>query len=319
MTVTPRAITRQGARGSVARAAVLTLVAVLTALIAAGCASPVLAPGTSGDPSSSIPPEPADRIHQQAHDALARWADAVRQSGGASITFTDELSSVIGGFDTDDQKLAFMAGEVVTAKPIPNERSRGQVKWVEGATIDVNVLSAAAALQALVDAGEGDCGGCAPLHVTGADLASSLVDTSRGPAEVPTWVFSVAGLTARLTRVAVDESVTITPPPWNADDPPIGISIESATGSADSRKLEVSFIGAPGDASKSCGADYTAEGVESELAVVVIVLEHRNAGSGACTLVGAIRTARLTLASRLGDRTVLEIKQGLPVPVVAPS
>ena len=77
----------------------------------------------------------------------------------------------------------------------------------------------------------------------------------------------------------------------------------------------MTFVGAPGPASQSCGADYTAEAVESDTAIVVIVHEHPNPGGGACALVGATRTAKVTLASPLGKRAVLEIKEGRPVPV----
>ena len=102
------------------------------------------------------------------------------------------------------------------------------------------------------------------------------------------------------------------------DDPPVGLSIDRAIGGADSRDLEVVFTGAKEDASKPCGVDYTAESVESELAVVVIIHERRNPGPAACTLAGFERTATVRLESRLGDRIVLEVKQGLPVPVLAP-
>jgi hypothetical protein len=154
--------------------------------------------------------------------------------------------------------------------------------------------------------------------VTEAKLATGLVDTSRGTAEVPVWVYSLRGTAVRATRVAVDGSVTVDPPPWNADDPPEGISINWARGAADSRDLVVGFIGSGGDATKPCGAEYTAEAVESELAVVVIVHEERNPTPGTCTAEGHARTAELRLDARLGNRVVLEVKQGLPVPVEAP-
>lgn len=289
------------------------------ALIAAGCATPVLAPGASTSPDPD--PLPTDRIHLQAHDALARWADAVRRSGGASITFVGELTSQIGSWEDANgaNKEALMAGLVEAATTLPADTpSRKEVKWLDGATVEVNLLSATAALRALVEAGGGECDGCRTLLVTEANLATGLVETSRGPAEAPTWVFTIQGTAVRVTRVAVDESITVVPPPWNADDPPIGISIESAVGETDSRKLTVSFTGAVDDASKPCGADYTAEAVESELAVVVIVLEERNPTPGGCRLVGRTRTAEVTLESKLRDRAVLEIKQGLPVSVTAP-
>jgi hypothetical protein len=68
--------------------------------------------------------------------------------------------------------------------------------------------------------------------------------------------------------------------------------------------------------------DYTAEAIESELAVVVIVHERPYDGSGAsttaCDLAGALRTAKVTLGYPLGKRAVLEVQQGLPVPVTPP-
>lgn len=63
--------------------------------------------------------------------------------------------------------------------------------------------------------------------------------------------------------------------------------------------------------------DYTAEAVESDLAVVVIVTRHPRVGLGeACTAVGARRTATATLVAPLGDRVVLDLQQGAPVSLV---
>src|SRR5258706_426587 len=95
----------------------------------------------------------------------------------------------------------------------------------------------AAALAALVAGATGQCPECTPLRVTEAKLATSLVETSIGPAEVPVWVFSLAGSRVHVTQVAVDPSVTVVPPPWNADNPPEGLSVERAIGTSGSRKL----------------------------------------------------------------------------------
>jgi len=294
------------------------------ALIAA-CAGPAGGPGGSGAIlTGSQTQQPEDRVHRQAHEALARWADAIRKSGGASITFVGDLTGQIGDWEHavgDNNKSAVMAGLVEASSTLSDEKPAGdKVRWLDGSTVDVNLMSAADTLQALVDAGAGPCDGCAPVQVTGAQLATGLVETSRGPANAPIWVFTIEGSAVKVTRVAVDESVTVDPPPWNADDPPEGLSIESATGREDSKKLTVSFIGAVEGASKPCGADYTAEAVESDLAVVVIVHESRNTTAGPgimCDLVGKTRTAKVTLDSALGNRAVLEVKQGLPVPVTA--
>jgi hypothetical protein len=298
----------------------------LVGLVLAGCASPIFAPGGSGAPASDEAARPVDREHQQAQDALVRWADAVRESGGASIVFVGDLTSRIGTWEADvaaNNESALTAGMVQAVTDLTTDRpSRRAVKWLDDASVDVNVLSAAATLEALVADGEHACPACEPLRVTDATLANSLVETTRGPAEAPTWVYTVAGTSVRITRVAVDESITVRPPPWNADDPPTGVSIEWAQGAEDSRRLEVGFIGARDDG--PCAATYAAEAVESELAIVVIITSRRQDGAssspepGLCAADGSMRTTEVRLADPLGTRAVLEIRQGLPVPVHAP-
>ena len=128
------------------------------------------------------------------------------------------------------------------------------------------------------------------------------------------WVFSVRGSSVRITRVAVDGSVTVDPPPWDADDPPVGTSIDLAIGEPGSKKLEVQYVGAD----ESCGLEATVEAVESNLAVVVLVEERPGPDAKGCRLIGRLKTAEVTLDAALGDRVVLEGRQGLPVPIQAP-
>jgi hypothetical protein len=104
-------------------------------------------------------------------------------------------------------------------------------------------------------------------------------------------------------------------PPWNADHPPEGVSVIHAIGGPDTRRLTVQFVGRKLGADEPCGADYSAEAVESELAVVVIVVERRHDPDETCELQGFPRTAEVRLDTRLGDRAVLEVRQGLPVEV----
>ncbi|MEU7927998.1 hypothetical protein [Micromonospora sp. NPDC049107] len=107
-------------------------------------------------------------------------------------------------------------------------------------------------------------------------------------------------------------TVTVTPPPWNS---PPGISIESATSARASTRLTVTFTGTREPATRPCGADYHAEAVESANAVVVIVIAQPHAANEVCTLVGYRRTANLNLAQPLGQRVVLEARQGQRVPL----
>ena len=315
--------TRRARQGGTSVPMPFSLLAILVAV--AACASPAGGPGGSGPALTADGTQlPQDRLHRQAHDALERWADAVRKSGGATIAFVGDLTGQVGTWEGSvggNNKAALAAGLVEAGTALSETAPpRDKVRWLDGSEIDVNVLSAADTLGGLVAAGAGSasCPDCEPLVVGEAQLATGLVDTSRGPANAPAWVFSIEGTAVKVTRIAVDQSVTVDPPPWNANDPPVGISIESATGKPDARKLTVLFTGAVNAADKQCGVDYSAEAIESDLAVVVIVHEHPNPAPGACDLVGRTRTAIATLDTALGTRAVLEVKQGLPVSLVAP-
>jgi hypothetical protein len=210
-----------------------------------------------------------------------------------------------------------MAGLLEAGTDLPADPGTGVVTWDDGTTTAVETLSAKDAFADLRRTATSTCPECTPLVVIAARQSTVRIETSRGTATAPAWEFGIAGTSVRVTRVAVglDTAVTVEPPPWNADDPPVGLSIDSAAVTADGRQMTVSFVGAPGSQDEPCGAGYTAEAVESDLAVVVIVTEHGNASGGACTLVGAVRTATVDLARPLADRTVLEVREGRPVPV----
>ena len=293
-------------------------VALLVASLAAACSAPVKAPNESGVPLRSAVAEPADRLQAQAQGALERWADAVRDNGGASIIFEGPLTSQIGTWEDDvaeNNKGALDAGMLETSTSLSDERpGRREVTWVDGTKIDVDVFSARQAFDELVGAANADCEGCEPLHVTEANLATGLVETSEGPADVPMWVYSLRDTGVRITRVAVDAGVSVDPPPWDAEDPPLGVSIELAFGEPGSKDLEVQFIGAHED----CGVEYEVEAVESTLAVVVVIAERENPAAAGCPAAGQLRTAGVKLDAKLGRRAVLEVRQGLPVPVHAP-
>jgi len=301
------------------RASVVLTAALFTAGVV-GCGSQ--------DPSAAPPPTQTQthntdaRQLQQAHDALARWDAAVTASGGlpAFVPVGDQTGQ-IGTWEPDasDDKSALGAGKIVATVAMPNApTATAQVRWQDGVTRSVPTISAAQALANLVaDAAGGSCGACLPLQVTGAQLTTADAQTNRGFATVPIWEYTLRGTAVRVTRIAVAASatVTVTPPPWASNDPPSGLSIDSASTKVGTRQLTVTFIGAPDPANKPCGADYTATAVESANAVVVILTEHPHSSGEICAAVGARRTTIAELASPLGSRAVLEVRQGLPVPV----
>lgn len=262
----------------------------------------------------------SERLHQQAEAALARWAEAAGEASNHGVVFAGELTGQVGDWEEsvgENNKEALYAGLLRAQRPLPTDAPPpGEVVWADGSSQAVTLLSANDALRAVVAGATATCASCTPLEVTGANLGTATVQTSRGPATTPVWQFTLSGTSVKVTQIAVSNNVSVVPPAWDSNNPPAGLSIDSAVASSDGRHLTVSFTGAPEGADQPCGADYTAQAVESELAVVVIVVEHPNALPGACAGVGAIRTAVADLASPLADRAVLEVRQGLPVPVV---
>jgi hypothetical protein len=290
------------------------LVAVLIAVCVAGCGQLGLLP---------LRDKGSQREHQQAQAALDRWAAAVAAAGGQqAFVPVGELTGQIGDWEEpggDGNKRALFAGMLVAATELPTDSpGDGLIRWEDGTFKPVHTISASQALQELQAAATAWCADCQSIQVTGAHLSDATVNTSRGPAAAPAWEFTIAGSSVIVTRIAVaaSDGVSVTPAPWDSNDPPVGLSIESATGAVAGKRLTVAFTGAQDGADKPCGADYATEAVESSTAVVVIVIEHMNLPIGAgCDGVGYRREATVELAAPLGDRAVLEVKQGLPVPV----
>jgi hypothetical protein len=288
----------------------LILAALLSACTQVGQVSPAAAHGT-------------DQEHQQARDALARWTAAVEASGnGHGFVPVEELTGQIGDWELevgDNNKRALMAGMVVEAAPLPGQGAgEAKVRWGDGTTRSMPTISAEQAFQAVKATGTADCPDCVPLKVTSARLSTATIQTSRGPAIAPAWEFTLEGTRVLVSRIAVasDQAIQVAPPPWDPNNAPTGLSVESASGTVGEKQLTVAFTGAPDAGDQPCGADYSAEAVESGTAVVVIVIPHENGHIGACSAVGARRTATLTLAEPLGDRAVLEVREGRPVSVL---
>ncbi len=217
--------------------------------------------------------------------------------------------------------MAWGAGLFVVANPLPSEApSDGTIGWQDGTTHAVPVISAQQALSDMKAAGVSPCPDCIPLQIVGARLTTAIFQSSRGPAQAPAWEFSLKDTDVKLDQVAVGGQFTAPPVPTPNDQataqPWVGPPVESATVDAGGMALTVTVVGAQAGADKPCGIDYTAEAVESNTAVVVIVYEHRNTEPVLCTDVGASRTAQVTLARPFGNRTLIDLA-AQPISVTA--
>jgi hypothetical protein len=268
-------------------------------LLLAGCGSGAGAP--DGD----------DRLLKQARAALDRYDEALRAAGGGPrFVPVGDLTGVVGELEqaNEDYKQSLAAGcfDVVGSLPGP-PASTAEVVWASGERLSLPLMPAQEVLPERVAAD------CVSMKVTSARLSTVRLPTTRGEATVPAWEFTIANTAMRVTRPAVDGAVKVTPPSWDPYNSPGGLAIESASPAGNG--LTVVFTGAPGTGDEPCGSDYTAEAVESANAIAVIIREHPHDSSDTCPSIGARRTATVDLASPLGERAVLEVQQGLPVPM----
>lgn len=268
--------------------------------------------GCSSGPSSAQVAE----LHRQAREALARWDAAVAASaGGSGFILAGESTLFVGddwgpNIDGGNAKMAMYAGLFVAANPLPFEAPPdGTIRWQDGTTHAVPVISAQQALTDMKSAVDQPCPDCTPLQITGASLTTATFQTSRGPAQAPAWEFSLKDTDVKLNQIAVGDPFKAPPPPSGQQEgqPWVGPPVQSATVDAGGMTLTVTVVGAPDRGDKPCGADYAAEAVESDNAIVVVVYEHRNPLPAACTAVGAFRTARATLAKPFGTRTLIDL------------
>jgi hypothetical protein len=215
------------------------------------------------------------------------------------------------GFSSQREKDAFASGHFRLAGTLPARPLPGLVRWADGTTLRLPLLTAKAAFADL--AAQRPCGGpfaCGQLTVTGAQPGVVTVRTSRGLASVPAWRFTVAGLGWKVSEVAVARGALVVLPGYGPI-PAAGRNTPGVTGltavSADGRTLTLSFIGS------ACDAAWGAYRYESNATVVAGSWEKPAAGNTPCPAVGMFRTARVTLARPLGTRVVLDVASGLPL------
>jgi hypothetical protein len=300
-------------RLTIVRAATLLLAAL--AVTACGSQRAVPRVTTHATPPAAGQNGPAAFI-TRARQVTAQWersAAARAWRTGLVLLDPSDLTPIPRdqGFSSQGEKDAFGSGHFRLAVTLPAEPLAGAVRWANGATLRLPLLTARAVFAEL--AAQRPCGSpraCGQLTVTGARPGVVTVGTSRGPARVPAWRFTVAGLGWQVSEAAVARSAFAVLPGYGPV-PPAGRNTPGVSGlaavSADGRTLTLSFIGS------ACDAAWGAYRYESGGTVVAGSWEQPSAGDTACPAVGMPRMARVTLARPLGARVVLDVASGLPL------
>ncbi|MFD6415049.1 hypothetical protein [Streptomyces sp. NPDC060194] len=183
----------------------------------------------------------------------------------------------------------------------------GEVRWRDGRTLAPAAHSARAAYDAL-DRTDGD--GIPHLTVTGATLGTMTVVTSRGPATVPAWLFTLDGYDAPLARAAVAPSPLA--------KPPIGRARGQDAGGID----ELQGLKEVGDGGRSVtvGAHHGAcdDGpvvhVRETGGSVVLSASVTGPADALCTAEMLAQDVTVRLERPLADRVLLDALTGRPVP-----
>ncbi|WP_328996005.1 hypothetical protein OG394_15240 [Kribbella sp. NBC_01245] len=298
---TSRDVVRRLAAPLVAAAAVIGAIAGGLAIVVGG--------GTAVPGSSSVD----EASMAQARQALAHWEAAVRANPAVGVLPTTQ---VIGQWEPAFLKRhaeAIASGAVKPGAKLDQKiQPPGKLVWADGEERPTMVLTANATYEQF-PMPVATCAACEPLEVTGARRTSMTIQTARGPVGVPAWRFSLRDTEVELVRSAIPPP-TVTPLPQKPSQSHVWYRLDAAKVGADGRTVTVEFSGAVGPRSQPCGADYTAQAVESGEAVVIIVVADVHRGDGACPTVAKQRTVTVDLPKPLAGRVIVQLAEGVPVP-----
>ncbi|QNP72410.1 hypothetical protein IAG44_25310 [Streptomyces roseirectus] len=175
----------------------------------------------------------------------------------------------------------------------------GRVTWSDGRSLTRPLLPASTAYEAL-----SSVGGVGPqLAVTSMKLGTMTLPTSRGPATVPAWLFTVDGYATPISRAAAVPSKF----PGSLRASPTPVRFQGSQGST------VTVVVPHG----SCD-DGVAVDIWETPGSVVLTTRVVNPQPGPCTADLAMEPVTVRLTSPLGTRALLDAATGVPVPYGLP-
>ncbi|MEU9347933.1 hypothetical protein AB0D74_42730 [Streptomyces sp. NPDC048278] len=253
----------------------------------------------------------------QAQEQRARQvADAWRGSAAVAVwrrgyfPTADVVQPPASGWHGRADRQAYETGNFALRGGLPAATAeRGKVEWRGGDTLTRPLWGAKKAYGSFA---RNDSAG-PRLTVTGARLGTTTVATSRGPATVPAWLFTLDGYDAPLKRVAVTASrlpeSPVAPVREGAVDGLRALPGLAGT-AADGRSVTVRA------AHGACDDGPVVEALETDESVVLHA-SVKGARDGACTADLIEQDVRVGLRRPLGSRILLDAFTGRPVPSTA--
>ncbi|AZQ32722.1 hypothetical protein EJ357_04085 [Streptomyces cyaneochromogenes] len=271
-------------------------------LLAAGCGT-----GTAGSDESEPAPDTSPRALKVAKAWDGSPAAEIWHKG--YYPMADAVQLPEDAFHNAADKEAYITDNFVLRGDLPEAPTKtAEVTWQSGGSLTLPLMKAREAYERVARSS----GPPPHLTVTGAKLGETTLATSRGPATVPAWLFTIEGYDTPLKRVALD--------PSKLPEPPIGPVGNSPTDglrelnelvevAKDGRSVTVhAFHG-------SCDDGPRVDALETDGSVVLsaYVVDTKDDGLP-CT--DDLRTRKVTvqLDRPLGDRILLDAFTGRPVP-----
>ncbi|MGW6318051.1 hypothetical protein [Streptomyces sp. NPDC055099] len=260
------------------------------------------------DPSSAPKPEVRARRVAEAWDgskAAEVWGKGYYPMGEA-VQLPEE------GLHNEDDKQAYKTQNFALRSPLPHtSHGEGTVRWKNGGSLMLPVVSARQAYETVARGGNDG----AKLVVTGAQLGEMDLATSRGPATVPAWLFTLEGYKTPLKRAAVRPSKLPTSPIGPSKDvsanelSPVGRLVELA---ADGQSVTV--VANHG----SCDDGPTVDVLETD-GSVLLSASVVGTQDGSCTSELRGEEVTVKLNRPVGERTLLDAFTARPIPYGEPN
>jgi hypothetical protein len=288
----------------------MTRTARLLLVLALSAAGAGAAAGCGTAEAGRTEPTPSPRSKDRAHRVAEAWdgsrAAAQWRAGYHPIAPVVQLPA--GGLRNDADRRAYATGTFDLKAPLPYARGKsGRVTWKEGSSLTRPLMAAERAYRTL----DRNSGPGPRLTVTKAELGEMTVLTSRGPATVPAWLFTLEGYATPVKTAAVNPSEAPKSPvaPLGPDVPtdvlaPLGGLTKVAE---DGRSVTV--LAHHG----SCDDGPVVTALETR-GSVVLSASVTGTDDGPCT--SDLRGEKVTvkLDRPVGDRVVLDAFTGRPVP-----
>ncbi|WP_416956276.1 hypothetical protein [Streptomyces sp. Agncl-13] len=279
----------------------LLLAPFLGACLLTGCGD---SPHTADSQAISLPKQ--EKRARQVADAWRGSASATAWNEGY-YPMGDAVQIPESGWHSKADERAYATKNFVLRGSLPTTTpDHGTVEWGSRNTLPRPLWGAQQAYRSFaLNQSDGP-----QLTVTGARLGTTTITTSRGPATVPAWLFTLKGYDTPLKRVAVTPSKLPKSPIGQVEQGAAG-GLRSITRLAetamDDRSITVKATHG------ACDDGPVVKALESE-ENVVLYASIKGAQSGPCNASMTEQSVKVELRRSLGDRTLLDALTGQPVP-----